>query len=256
MILLVIGGFNVFTSVLLMIGNDPLQQKQVPLTYMYDQAFSFLDFGYGSAISFLLTTVVLALAGLQYVVDPAARAGDVQVIVGDRRQRIAGMGTRYAMLIIAAVVLVLPFVVHGVDLAQVAVVGARVPTEAHPGPPHHRQLRRRLGLAELRSVLPELARSSAIATTALTVLLAAMMAYGFARFDFPGRRALFAAVVVGLMVPTMAADHPAVPARTRPADARQALRPGAVLRRHAAGVQHVPAARLLRTTSRASSTRR
>ena len=67
-ILLVIGGFNVFTSVLLMIGNDPLQQKQVPLTYMYDQAFSFLDFGYGSAISFLLTTVVLALAGLQYVV--------------------------------------------------------------------------------------------------------------------------------------------------------------------------------------------
>ena len=67
-ILLVIGGFNVFTSVLLMIGNDPLQQKQVPLTYMYDQAFSFLDFGYGSAISFLLTGVVLALAGLQYVV--------------------------------------------------------------------------------------------------------------------------------------------------------------------------------------------
>ncbi len=66
-ILLTIGGFNVFTSVLLMTGDDPLNEKQVPLTYMYQQAFSFLDFGYGSAISFLLTLVVLALAALQFV---------------------------------------------------------------------------------------------------------------------------------------------------------------------------------------------
>ena len=43
----------------------------------------------------------------------------------------------------------------------------------------------------------------AVATTVLTVLLASMMAYGFARFDFPGRRILFAVVVVGLTVPTM-----------------------------------------------------
>jgi multiple sugar transport system permease protein len=65
-ILLVIGGFNVFTSVLLMTGGGPLDQTQVPLTYMYQQAFTFLDFGYGSAVSFLLTIVVLAIAGLQY----------------------------------------------------------------------------------------------------------------------------------------------------------------------------------------------
>jgi multiple sugar transport system permease protein len=67
LILLMIGGFNVFTSVLLMAGDDPLDQKQVPLTYMYEQAFGFLEFGYGSAISFLLTIVVLALAALQYL---------------------------------------------------------------------------------------------------------------------------------------------------------------------------------------------
>ena len=66
-ILLMIGGFNVFTSVLLMAGDDPLDQKQVPLTYMYEQAFGFLEFGYGSAISFLLTIVVLALAAMQYL---------------------------------------------------------------------------------------------------------------------------------------------------------------------------------------------
>lgn len=67
LVLLMIGGFNVFTSVLLMAGDDPLDQKQVPLTYMYEQAFGFLEFGYGSAISFLLTIVVLALAALQYL---------------------------------------------------------------------------------------------------------------------------------------------------------------------------------------------
>ncbi|WP_159805450.1 carbohydrate ABC transporter permease [Cellulomonas citrea] len=65
-ILLVIGGFNVFTSVLLMTDGGPLDQTQVPLTYMYRQAFGYLDFGYGSAISFLLTGLVLVISGLQY----------------------------------------------------------------------------------------------------------------------------------------------------------------------------------------------
>lgn len=63
-ILLVIGGFNVFISVLLMTGGA--NDTQVPLTYMYDQAFKFYDFGYGSAISFTLTALVLAVSALQY----------------------------------------------------------------------------------------------------------------------------------------------------------------------------------------------
>jgi multiple sugar transport system permease protein len=65
-ILLVIGGFNVFISVLLMTGGGPGNATQVPLTYMYDQAFNFLDFGYGSAISFSLTALVLVISVLQY----------------------------------------------------------------------------------------------------------------------------------------------------------------------------------------------
>ncbi len=43
----------------------------------------------------------------------------------------------------------------------------------------------------------------AIATTLVTVLLASMMAFAFARFDFPGRRVLFGMLLLGLMVPTM-----------------------------------------------------
>jgi multiple sugar transport system permease protein len=64
-VLLVIGGFNVFISVYLVTNGGPLNETQVLLTYMYQQAFSFLEFGYGSAISFILTLIVFALAIVQ-----------------------------------------------------------------------------------------------------------------------------------------------------------------------------------------------
>lgn len=65
-ILLVIGGFNVFISVFLMTAGGPEDATQVPLTYMYDQAFSYYKFGYGSAISTVLTVLVLVLSAAQY----------------------------------------------------------------------------------------------------------------------------------------------------------------------------------------------
>jgi multiple sugar transport system permease protein len=43
----------------------------------------------------------------------------------------------------------------------------------------------------------------ALGTTALGVMLSAMMAYAFARFVFPGRTILFSLVLLGLMVPAM-----------------------------------------------------
>ena len=64
-VMLVIGGFNVFISVFLMTNGGPLDETQVLLTYMYRQAFSFLDFGYGSALSFTLTLIVLVLSVAQ-----------------------------------------------------------------------------------------------------------------------------------------------------------------------------------------------
>jgi multiple sugar transport system permease protein len=41
----------------------------------------------------------------------------------------------------------------------------------------------------------------AIATTLITLLLSGMLAYAFARLDFPGREALFQLLLVGLMIP-------------------------------------------------------
>jgi multiple sugar transport system permease protein len=65
LVMLVIGGFNVFISVLLMTGGGPAQATEVVLTYMYKAAFDDLDFGYGSAVAVLLTLVVFALAVVQ-----------------------------------------------------------------------------------------------------------------------------------------------------------------------------------------------
>lgn len=65
LVLLVIGGFNVFPSVLLMTGGGPADETQVLLTYMYKQAFTNLDFGYGSAIAVVLTVLVFVLSLVQ-----------------------------------------------------------------------------------------------------------------------------------------------------------------------------------------------
>jgi multiple sugar transport system permease protein len=43
----------------------------------------------------------------------------------------------------------------------------------------------------------------AVATTLLTILLSSMMAFAFARFEFPGRRILFVLLLLGLMVPAV-----------------------------------------------------
>jgi multiple sugar transport system permease protein len=65
-VLLIIGGFNVFISVLLMTGGGPAGSTEVPLTYMYKQAFGFLDFGYGAALSFLLALAIFAVSFVQF----------------------------------------------------------------------------------------------------------------------------------------------------------------------------------------------
>lgn len=43
----------------------------------------------------------------------------------------------------------------------------------------------------------------AVGSTALSVLLSAMMAYGFARYRFPGRELMFRLLLLGLMVPAI-----------------------------------------------------
>ncbi len=65
LIALMIGGFQVFLSVLLITGGGPLHRTEVALTYMFDEAFGNLHFGYGAALSYILAVVIVVVSALQ-----------------------------------------------------------------------------------------------------------------------------------------------------------------------------------------------
>lgn len=66
-VVLTIGGLNAYISNLLITnGGDPLDQTHFILTLMYEATFARLDFGYGAAISYLLTAFVFAISLLQF----------------------------------------------------------------------------------------------------------------------------------------------------------------------------------------------
>ena len=98
-ILLVMGGFNVFISVFLMTQGGPQTQTQVLLTWMYLQAFSFLDFGYGSAISFMLTLIVFALSLVAAPPLPST-VGQRLMVVGNKQRARTLIAVRLGLLTI------------------------------------------------------------------------------------------------------------------------------------------------------------
>ena len=66
LVMLTIGGFNVFTSVKMITGGEPGHQTDVILTWMYHKAFSTGKFGYAAALSFITTVVLALLAVVQF----------------------------------------------------------------------------------------------------------------------------------------------------------------------------------------------
>lgn len=110
--------------------------------------------------------------------------------------------TRYALLIVGAVALVLPFAYMVSTSLKPFSALTEYPPSLIPEDPTLANYAsawgaNRFGRYFLNSTVV------AVATTLCTVTLASMMAYGFARFRFPGRGLLFGTVVVGLSVPTM-----------------------------------------------------
>lgn len=65
-VVLTIGALNAYISNLLITnGGDPLDLTHFILTLMYEATFNRLDFGYGSAISYLLTVFVFVISVVQ-----------------------------------------------------------------------------------------------------------------------------------------------------------------------------------------------
>ncbi len=65
LVMLVIGGFQAFISIYLITGGGPMQRTEVLLSYMYNQGFKYLDFGYGAALSYLMAAMIFSVSFLQ-----------------------------------------------------------------------------------------------------------------------------------------------------------------------------------------------
>lgn len=123
-------------------------------------------------------------------------------MVGSRRRRILSYAVRYTLLIVSAVLLAYPFLYMVSTSFKPRSLVLGDPLQLIPEDPtldNYIQVlaTENFGRYFLNSALV------AVASTVLIVLLSSMMAYAFTRLQFPGRRVLFALIVVGLTIPTM-----------------------------------------------------
>lgn len=119
-----------------------------------------------------------------------------------RRALIISRAVRYGILSILALILIYPFLFMIATSFKTRTNSLGSPFELIPTEPTLENYVRalteeRFGLYFVNSAMV------AIASTFLIVLLSSMMAYGFTRFRFPGRKLLFGLIIAGLTVPTM-----------------------------------------------------
>jgi multiple sugar transport system permease protein len=124
------------------------------------------------------------------------------MVVGSKRRARLLITARLAILTLGAVVMILPFAYMVATSFKHNSLVLELPPQFIPHPPTTANYREawssnQFGHYFVNSVMV------AVATTALSVWLSSMMAFGFARFEFPGRRLLFGLLLIGLMVPTM-----------------------------------------------------
>lgn len=122
--------------------------------------------------------------------------------VTSRRALIVSRIVRYGILSVLAIILVYPFLFMIATSFKTRTNSLGSPFQLIPTEPTLENYVRalteeRFGLYFLNSAMV------AVASTLLIVLLSSMMAYGFTRFRFPGRKLLFGLIIAGLTVPTM-----------------------------------------------------
>jgi multiple sugar transport system permease protein len=124
------------------------------------------------------------------------------MVVGNKRRARLLIGARLTLLTAGAAVMILPFAyMVATSFKQNALV-LQLPPQFipdHPTTANYREAwsSNQFGHYFVNSLMV------AASTTVLAVFLSSMMAYSFARFQFPGRRLLFGLLLIGLMVPTM-----------------------------------------------------
>jgi multiple sugar transport system permease protein len=64
-VMLSIGAFNVFIQVYVMTNGGPQHSTETLMTYMYSEAFKFLDLGYGASLSWIFTIGIFVISILE-----------------------------------------------------------------------------------------------------------------------------------------------------------------------------------------------
>jgi len=123
-------------------------------------------------------------------------------VTAGRRRRPLGAILRWVLLLAGAAIMVVPFLyMLSTSFTGQAYV-LTIPPQLIPDPPTIGNYVQALGTQDFGRYFVNSVVVSVIATAA-AVLLSSMMAYGFARFDFPGREWLFRILLIGLVVPAM-----------------------------------------------------
>lgn len=119
-----------------------------------------------------------------------------------RTRRLGRSGVRYAVLTVGALIMVLPFAYMLSTSFKSQAYVLTIPPQFIP---HPATLGNYTGAWHSDSFGRYFLNSLVVAgcTTVLSVLLSSMMAYAFARFDFPGRELLFKLLLLGVMIPAM-----------------------------------------------------
>lgn len=118
------------------------------------------------------------------------------------RNRALSLTARYALLALAAGVMIYPFLYMLSTSLKSRSLTLSNPTSLWPTDPTLDNYKTVLGSENFARYFLNSA-AVAIVSTVLIVLLSAMMAYAFARLDWPGKRFFFTMIIIGLTIPTM-----------------------------------------------------
>lgn len=123
-------------------------------------------------------------------------------MVTSRRRLWISRAVRYTILTVLAAILVYPFLFMISTSFKTRTSSLGNPFYLLPTEPTFENYTRALGEENFGLYFVNSALVAG-ASTVLIVLLSSMMAYGFTRFRFPGRRLLFGLIIAGLTIPTM-----------------------------------------------------
>lgn len=112
------------------------------------------------------------------------------------------MGLRYVLLTLGAVVMLVPFLYMVSTSFKPHAFVLELPPRLIPTEPTLENYRRALTSNHFgRYFLNSL--TVAVASTIITIVLSSMLAYAFARWEFPGKNLIFYTMLATLMVPTL-----------------------------------------------------